>query len=124
MKKYLAILLISIAAISCKKSGNTPVATGLTGKWELTQEAGFFASPKTFAAGTGNTIQFNADSTVIQYQNSLVVKQGNYSIAKNGTSTILYYNHQVWDVFFLQGSTLIIGNSAADGPSYIYTRIN
>jgi hypothetical protein len=124
MKKYLAILLIIVAAIGCKKSGNTPIATGLTGKWELTQESGFFASHKTFATGTGNTIQFNADSTVIQYQNAVVVKLGNYSIAKNGTSTILYYNHQVWDVFFLQGSTLIIGNSAADGPSYIYTRIN
>jgi hypothetical protein len=124
MKKYLAIIFVLIFAAGCKKSGNTPTATGLTGKWELTQESGFFASAKTFAPGTGNTVQFNADSAVIQYQNSLVVKQGNYSIAKNGTSTILYYNHQVWDVFFLQGSTLIIGNSAADGPSYIYTRIN
>jgi hypothetical protein len=130
MKKYISILFILAAAAGCKKDTQTQVATGLTGKWELTQEVGGFAPTKIYTPGTGNSLQFSADSTFVQYQNAKVVRQGSYSVVKNGitfagtTFDALYVNHKLWDMMQLKTDTLVIGSSAADGLEDTYVRDN
>jgi hypothetical protein len=128
MKKYLAIGLVLVFAAGCKKDQPIQKVTGLVGKWELRIEMGGFGPNKTYPAGTGNTIQFNADSTFVQYQNFGIVRQGSYSlrIATDPTGRYsfdeLYYNNKIWNSVQLKPDTLIIGTSAFDGIADMYLR--
>jgi hypothetical protein len=128
MKKYLVIAFVLIFAAGCKKDQPVQKVTGLVGKWELRIESGGFATNKTYTTGMGNTLQFNTDSTVVQYQNFAVVRQGSYSlrVATDPTGRYsfdeLYYNNKLWNSIQLKPDTLIIGSSASDGVADTYVR--
>jgi hypothetical protein len=133
MKKYLTLLLVLTMAISCKKDKNekpvqAPTGPGLVGKWELTQEIGNFAPNNVYPAGNGNTFQFNADSTFIQYTSFQLTNQGAYSVVEQTAGMpqfkflVLYLNHKLYNGISLRTDTLVIGNSASDAPAYIYVR--
>jgi len=129
MKKYLFLLFILFIAFSCKK-GNVIPRAGLTGKWELRITSGGISGATTnYAAGNGNTLQFNADSTFAQYQNFHLVNQGTYSIVKNGGAIIgltnqdaLYYNHLFGGVMQLNDNTLVVRDNVDDGFISTYVR--
>ena|ERR1700743_151712 len=128
MKKYFFILFVLLVALGCKKDKVKPTATGIVGNWELRRQTGGFIPFTDLAPGNGTALQFNADSTFLQYQTFKLTNQGVYSVVENTASMtrmkyyILYFNHKPYNVMDLRGDTLIIGTSITDGIASTYIR--
>jgi hypothetical protein len=129
MKKILLLLFISTAVIACKKESSTN-ASGLFGKWELTAVHGGLSSPRAVDAGSGDLYEFKSDSTFTRYQDNKITNKGKFSVRfdeeRNGTKFgMIYFTGTTTykDAFQIRPSTILVGSSAADGPSYEYKKI-
>ena len=127
MRAFLFVLCIAAVAMGCKKDSqpNSP----LFGKWELRIQRSGWQPDKNFAAGNGNILQFNADSTYKFYVGGAVTKQGTFHIAKPAYAqtpeniNLIYYDKSTdGELIDVQNDKLTLGSSAADGPSYVYAK--
>jgi len=129
MKKYWAILFVIVAITSCKKEKTDQTVAGLTGKWELSLQSDI-TGIHTYALGAGNTLQFNADSTFIQYRANQLVDQGSYHVIKNGITIpsgfkfdALYYNHSTFsNELQIKPDTLFIITGPVNAAADTYVR--
>ena len=135
--KYIVFVLSAVFLIvGCRKElsvthiKNSSVDDALFAKWELRQTNGGLQPGVAYASGNGNIVQFNADSTYAIYTGGdAVSKRGTFHITKTAltmgaaTFDVIYYDHATCgEPIVLQGDSLTIGTSAADGPSALYIR--
>ena len=135
IRLFLFVFCAAIMSTGCKKglqataklkaAANSP----LFAKWELRIERGGLQPDRNFAAGNGNIVQFNADSTYAYYIDDAVTKRGTFHIttqtyAQGPVKLDLIYFDKSNDgeVIVVENDQLTLGTSAADGPSYIYAK--
>jgi len=132
IRLFLFVFCVATVAAGCKKDlqGTKAAANSpLFAKWELRIQRGGLQPDVNFAAGNGNIVQFNADSTYAFYVNDAITKQGTFHIASQTYAQgpakldLIYYDNSTnGEVIWLQDGMLTLGDSAADGPSYIYAK--
>lgn len=132
---FLFVFCAAIMSTGCKKdlqdtaklkaAANSP----LFAKWELRIERGGLQPDRNFAAGNGNIVQFNADSTYAFYVADAITKQGTFHIATQTYAQgsekyyLIYYDGSAnGEVIDVQNDMLTLGTSIADGPSYVYAK--
>ena len=90
MRSLLLFTVITVCfLLSCKK--DKPVtSSGLFGKWEISRRYGgnILPADTTYKPGNGNDLQFNRDSTYVQYTKGQATATGFYHIRKN-TGTVV-----------------------------------
>jgi hypothetical protein len=135
IRLFLFVFYAAVISTGCKKdlqataklkaAANSP----LFAKWELRIERGGLQPDRNFAAGNGNIVQFNADSTYAYYIDDAVTKHGTFHIATQVYAQgpekldLIYFDKSTTGgVIRLQDNMLTLGDSAADGPSYIYAK--
>ena len=137
VKAFFFVFCFAAITMGCKKdlqgttinklkaAANSP----LFGKWELRIQRGGLQPDVNFAAGNGNIVQFNADSTYAFYIDDAVTKQGTFHITSQAFAQgpekldLIYFDKiAAGEVIWLQDGTLTLGTSAADGPSYVYAK--
>ncbi|TFF36902.1 hypothetical protein [Mucilaginibacter psychrotolerans] len=129
MKKTLLLIAIFSTLASCKKEKNPQITPGLFGKWELAYVHGGW-HPATAVTNSGNVYQFNSDSTYVKYLDNKVTASGKFSIKINQVQDtikfglITFTNPTYSDAWAQTPHTIIIGSSAADGPSYEYHKVS
>ncbi|QXV65488.1 hypothetical protein INP83_20900 [Mucilaginibacter sp. 21P] len=130
MKNYLFILALIITLSACKKDNAIKSTPGeVVGTWELKTYMTGWIQPQSYNPGNGDRYIFRSDKTYTKYLNNKVEKQGTYTLSftseQEGTKfgKIVLTNPDYADVFSIKENTFIIGTSAADGPSWEYTRI-
>lgn len=129
MKKALIIFAAVVAFASCKKETNPQITPGLFGRWELAYTHGGL-SPSVHVTNTGNMYQFNSDSTYVKYLDNKVTASGKFSIKIIETrdtlkfGSISFTNPTYTDSWAQGPTSIIIGSSAADGPSYQYAKVS
>ena len=120
------ILLVIISLASCKK---VAVAPGLIGKWELRSKFGsIIGFDSVFTAGNGRVIEFNGDSTYLQYNKGRLLQQGKYHIINTNypganSLSITFDNSDYQQYLNLTGTSLEIGMDANDGVETHYQKI-
>ncbi|MCR8561259.1 hypothetical protein KXD93_26640 [Mucilaginibacter sp. BJC16-A38] len=134
MKRIAFVLFVALIAAGCRKDKiikkTTPAtSTALFAKWELWYQDGGLQPGIYFAPGSGNIVQFNADSTYVFYQKAVVIKQGTFHIQENayslgaGKVAYIYFDHSTTsEPLQLKKDTLIIGTNIADGLLSIYLK--
>lgn len=130
MKKALLILSVVACLASCKKDKNDNKKTpGLFGTWQLTWLYGGWSPPQR-VNNSGDKYQFKSDSTYTRFIDNKVTASGKFSIHIIETRDTLKFgvikftnptNTEAWTE---TPNTIIIGTSAADGPSYQYVKIS
>jgi len=127
MKKALLLFAVIIALASCGKESVQP---NMFGTWELRHVGGGWGININHEAGNGDKYLFKSDSTYTRYKDNKVEGQGNYSVkilsTENGYQHgSIYFSHLNYtDAFAFKPGSVVIGTSAADGPTYEYTRIS
>ncbi|TSD64163.1 hypothetical protein FFF34_016580 [Inquilinus sp. KBS0705] len=128
MKKALLLVAIVCSFAACKK--DKPATTNsVFGKWELRAIQSNLPNPTIQPAGNGDIYVFKSDSSYVRYLDNKIKSQGKFSIKitevrdtiKGGT--IYLTNPTYTDAFQIRPTTIVIGSSAADGPSYYYKKI-
>ncbi|TWR30201.1 hypothetical protein FPZ43_04455 [Mucilaginibacter pallidiroseus] len=131
MKKALLIFFAAAGVISCQKQDSKPMSANLFGRWELAATHGGLSMPRPAPTGNGDMYQFNKDSTYSRYIDNKITAQGKFSI--NITETrdslkfgIITFTNPTYKDAWMQSVSgrIIIGSSAADGPSYEYRKIS
>lgn len=132
MKKALVFVAIVACLASCKKDRNKVIIDDrgvIFGTWELRLVASGWIEPQVFTKGNGNKFTFKPDSTYIKYANNTIEKQGKFSIRFIGEEkgerygTIILTDPAYTDAFRFKLDTIVVGTSAADGPTYQYVRV-
>ncbi|MBD1387470.1 hypothetical protein IDJ75_19450 [Mucilaginibacter rigui] len=132
MKKALLFVAIVACLASCKKDRKKVIIDDrgvVFGTWELRAVHGGWGQPQIFTKGNGNKFTFKPDSTYIKYADNAIEKQGKFSIrfigeekgARYGTITLT--DPAYTDAFSFKLDTIVVGTSAADGPTYQYVRV-
>jgi hypothetical protein len=129
MKKGLLIIIALGCLVACKKEQALQITPGLFGKWELAYVHGGLRSPLAIT-NSGNMYQFNSDSTYVKYLGNQVTASGKFSIKiqeirdtiKFGLITFTKPTYS--DAWAETPHAIIIGSSAADGPSYEYHKLS
>jgi hypothetical protein len=135
IRLFLFVFCAAVVATGCKKDSSNVAKVKVAangaffGKWELRITRGGLQPDVNFAAGNGNIVQFNADSTYTFYVADAVTKQGSFHISTlsyaQGTpkTYLIYYDNSTnGEVIDVQNDMLTLGTSIADGPSYIYAK--
>ncbi|MCO5945363.1 hypothetical protein [Mucilaginibacter flavidus] len=135
IRLLLFVFCAAITAMGCKKDSSPPAKLKAStnspffGKWELRITRGGLQPDVNFAAGNGNIVQFNADSTYAFYVADAVTKQGSFHIATQTYAQgaekyyLIYFDGSAnGEVIDVQNNMLTLGTSIADGPSYVYAK--
>lgn len=128
MKKVLILAAaLALSAVACKKSGMSP---GIYGKWELRHQSGGWGVDSTYKAGNGNVYLFARNNTYKKYENSILIAEGNFSVRQdNGAHpeasyVICFDNSAYGDPIGINGTTITIGTSVADGIESEYQKVS
>lgn len=126
MKKFLFLLSISIAIISCKKN-DLPDTSGpkspfpttsilnlpssvLIGKWEMVFFQTYDHSQK-YQTGQGHILQLNADKTYTRLSNYQQTSGGTYYTVKNGVLASNIRFDAIYFSDYRDGASIISGNA-------------
>ena len=135
IRLFLFVFCAAIISTGCKKDLKTTAKlkaaanSPLFAKWELRIERGGLQPDRNFAAGNGNIVHFNADSTYAYYIDDAVTKHGTFHIATQVYAQgpekfdLIYFDKSNdGEMIVVENDKLTLGTSAADGPSYIYAK--
>nr|WP_294948501.1 hypothetical protein [uncultured Mucilaginibacter sp.] len=129
MQKGWLIIVVLGCLAACKKERAPQITAGLFGKWDLAYVHGGLR-PAIAITNSGNMYQFNSDSTYVKYLENKVTASGKFSIKIQETrdtikfGLITFTNPTYSDAWAETPHTIIIGSSAADGPSYEYHKVS
>ena len=130
MKK--AFLLVVVCCLMACEKGSS-VSPGLFGKWELRRNYGGLAGfDSVYKAGNGHILQFNSDSTYKRFEANKLVTTGIFHIkhynnpSENSISeyAIFFDNTTYGEAFNMNGTTITIGTTIADGIASDYQKIS
>lgn len=127
MKKALLFVALIAAISSCKKDNSSSLS--LNGTWKLNTITGGFGptvvipdSEKEIYKITNNSIYVRTDAKKVEtrgyYKVTFIEESNGYRFG-----SIIFSNPQKTEAFAFKADTMIIGSSAADGPSYKFVRI-
>lgn len=126
MRKLLVFLFALAIFGSCKKNESTSSTRWIFGRWELSGESGGFQYTA-FARGNGNIYQFDGDNTYKKYTASQLTTQGTFRVANLSEQNfyMIYFDKDtIGEQLSYQNGMIILGSSAADGPSWTYQKIS
>jgi len=131
--KNIAVLLLLVAGICCRKGENISTRSGdIAGSWELRRSEGGFAGTIFYSPGNGIILRFDKNSLYSFSRNSSVYETGSYQLKQTSSSGIFTLaltnsSNSVTTSISIQldASTLIFlpASSCCDIATYIYNRI-
>ncbi|MBB5396214.1 hypothetical protein [Mucilaginibacter sp. AK015] len=127
MKKAILFVAVVIGLVSCKK--DQPAILTLNGTWELKAILGGFGPGEDVTDDNRDKYVITLNSKYVKTDANKVQTRGSYTVnlteERNGYrfGTITFTNPAYTDAFAFKADTIIIGSSAADGPSYKYVRV-
>ncbi|MES2269161.1 MAG: hypothetical protein V4520_20525 [Bacteroidota bacterium] len=127
MKKALLMLAFIACLASCKK--DYPDFPTLNGTWELNSVLGGFGPAVVVPDDKKDRYVITINSRYVKTDADKTETKGNFTVKfteeHNGYryGSITFTNPAYTDAFAFKADTIIIGSSAADGPSYKYIRI-
>ena len=130
MKNILLITFVICSFfVGCKKTTDVALSSVVFGTWELRTQYGGVVGILQFPPGSGNTLQFNKDSTFAQYSSFMLTNHGTFHVIKNAYTILqikydgIYYNNSSNGQALMQGlkDSLVIG-SVTSALSAVYVR--
>lgn len=120
-------MVLVISLTSCKKDRSD--IPSVNGTWELTKITGGFGPGMVVPTEKRDRYEFILNSRYAKTDTNKVVTEGKFSIKfideNNGYrfGTITFTNPDYSDAISFKADTMLLGSSAADGPTYQYIRI-